>query len=83
MFSLKVRLPRSARPCVVGVLGAPWTCDMEFDLQNSRILFAVNSFPLSLCKVFGNPNMKNTFCSACTTCSHALDISGMSQEYLL
>ena len=83
MFSLKVRLPRSTSPCVVGVRGAPWTCDMEFYLQNCRILFPVNSFPLSLCMVFGNPNMKNTFCSACTTYSHVLDISGMSQEYLL
>ena len=83
LFSLKSRLPRSTRPSVLGVLGAPWTCEMEFDLQNSRILFPVNSFPSSLCKVFGNPNMKNTFCSACTTCSHVLDVSGMSQEYLL
>ena len=58
----------SSRPCVVGVLGAPWTCDMEFELQNSWILFPVNSFPLSLCNVFGNPNVTNTFCGACTTC---------------
>jgi len=53
---------------------------MEFDLENSRILLPVNSFPLSLCKVFGNPNMKNTFCSACTTCLHVLDMGLVKRE---
>ena len=54
---------------------------MEFDLQNSRSLLPVNSFPLSLYERSLESKHENALYSACTTSSHVLGLNRMSQEY--
>ena len=66
MFSLTVKLFRSTRPCVVGVLGAPKTCLMLCFSHISVIVLLLNSLPLSEWSFEGKPNIQNNFISLFT-----------------
>ena len=83
MFSLTVKLFRSTRPCVVGVLGAPKTCLMLCFSHISVIVLLLNSLLLSERSFEGKPNIQDKFSSVVATSLVSLLFRGNSHEYLL
>ena len=81
MFSLTVKLFRSTRPCVVGVLGVPKTCLMLCSSHSSVIVLLLNSLPLSERSFEGKPNIQDKFSSVVATSLVSLLFRGNSHEY--
>ena len=80
-MSFMSQLALSTDPWLWGCLGFPWTSTRSgHNSFSSTIIWAVNSEPLSLCKIHGAPSNRKISSNWYATSAARLDVSGRSTQ---